>query len=369
MGLRTVNGFLAKKDAQGRGVMDGRGNPVLDFTKPIFAENGGATCKLKNSAGIDTNSFGYQRAIDTLTYIKSQITEQKFYKINVSDYLPVVVGDGAFSQDILTNLTISSSGDFEEGNINQGSNNAQLANADVGISSLSAPVITWAKTISYTLIEIEQSLQANNWDLIKSKHDARKENWDLGLQQIAFLGSLNNAGNAPGLLNQANVNVNSTLITQTINQMSSTVFTTFIGGLLPAYRTNCSYSAYFSQFILPEDDFNGMVVPYASGFPIISQLQYLKDALSALGLTGVKVMPSAYAIPANNSAWIGGTGKHIYTLMNYDPRSVRMDVPVMITSTQPNTLNNFQFQDAAFGQYTGVWAYRPLEMLYFESNF
>jgi hypothetical protein len=43
-----------------------------------------------------------------------------------------------------------------------------------------------------------------------------------------------------------------------------------------------------------------------------------------------------------------------------------MDIPVDITVTQPNTLNNFQFQDAAYGQYTGVAAYKPLEVLYFD---
>ena len=355
MSLATVKGFIksGKKDSKGRDVM-----------QPVFFENGGMSCKLKNSTGIDTSSFGYQRAIDTLTYIKSHITEQKFYKVNPMDYMPIVVGEGAFSSDILTNVTISSSGDFEEGVINQGSNNAQLASADVGVSSISAPVITWAKTISYTLIEIEQALQANNWDLIKSKHDARKENFDLGIQQIAFLGSLNNSANVPGLLNQSNVNINSTLITQLINTMSLTQMTSFIGGLVEAYRSNCYRTAYFTHFILPEDDFNGMTVPYSSQFPVVSILKYLTDSLAALGVGNVKIMPTAYAIPTNNSAW--GINKHCYTLLNYDPRSIRMDIPVMITATQPNTLNNFQFQDAAFAQYTGLWAYRTLEMLYFQ---
>lgn len=355
MGLQTVRGFL--KDQK-------TGKP--DFKKPVFEKSGGL--QLRNaSGGVDTSAFGYQRAIDTLTYIKTQITEQKFYKLNIMDYAPVVIGEGSFSQDILTNQTISSSGDFEEGIIDQGSNNSQLANADVGITSLTVPVINWAKTISYTLIEIEQALQANNWDIIQSKHNARKENWDLGIQQIAFLGSLNNSGNVPGLLNQPNVNINNTLITQLLNTMTVTQFTSFIGGLVEAYRSNTNRTAYFTHFHIPEDDFNGMVVPYSSPFPVISQIKYLTDSLTTLGLSAVKIMPNAYAIPANNSAW--GINKHVYTLLNFDPKSLRMDIPVMITSTQPNTLNNFQFQDAAYGQYTGMWAYRQQEMLYFEANF
>lgn len=354
MGLQTVLGYI--KDGQDKG-------------KPIFSKSGGMSIMngktINNANTVNTQSFGYQRAIDTLTYIKSQITEQKFYKVNISDYMPVVVGEGSFSQDILTNQTLSTSGDFEEGNINQASNNTQLANADVAITSLTVPVINWAKTISYTLIEIEQALQANNWDMIASKHNARKENWDLGLQQIAFLGSLNNQANVPGLLNQPSVTINTTLITQLINSMSASQFTALIAAMVEDYRSNCNRTAYPTHFILPEDDFNGMTVPYASAFPIISQIKYMTDSFAALGMANIKIMPSAYAIPANNSLY-QGLNKHVYTFLNYDPRSLRMDVPVMLTSTQPNTLNNFQFQDAAYGQYTGAWAYRILEMYYFQ---
>lgn len=45
-----------------------------------------------------------------------------------------------------------------------------------------------------------------------------------------------------------------------------------------------------------------------------------------------------------------------------------MDIPVDLTITQPNTVNNFQFQDAGYGQYTGVGVMRPLEVLYFDYN-
>ncbi len=341
--MRTVMG----KDAKGT---------------PVFSTKGGLS--LRNSNGdIDSSSLGYQRAIDTLTYIKKDITEQIFYNVNITDYIPVVVGEGSFAQNILTNLTVSASGNFEEGIINQGSNNDRLAKANVGISSKTVPVINWAKSIDYTIIEIEQALQANNWDMIQSKHDARKENWDLGIQSIAFLGSLSDPDNVPGLLTQPNVNINTTLITTSLSSMDVTHYTTFISLLLEDYRSNCNRTAYPTHFIMPEDDFNGLVVPYSPEFPMISKLQYLKDAFAAQGLSGVKIMPTAYAMTAYNADYLNKTR---YTFLNYNPKSIRMDVPVMITSTQPNTLNNFQFQDAAYGQFTGVWAYRELEMLYFD---
>ena len=69
---------------------------------PIFTEQRGLTL-MNSTQGIETSSFGYQRAITTLTYIKTLITEQVFYKVNPMDYAPVVVGEGSFAQAILTN--------------------------------------------------------------------------------------------------------------------------------------------------------------------------------------------------------------------------------------------------------------------------
>lgn len=353
--MRTVLGF---KDEVQNGVK---------VKVPVFSTKQGVTL-MNSTQGIDTAGFGYQRAIDTLTYIKTLITEQIFYKVNPMDYAPVVVGEGSFAQNILTNLTFSTSGNFFEGVINQGNNNDQLAKANVGISSITTPVFNWAKSIDYSIFEIEQALQSNNWDIIKSKHDARKENWDLGIQSMFFLGMSAAPVTGPGLLNQPNVNINTALITGLLNSLSFADYTTFIADLLELYRLNNNRTSYPTHFIIPEDDYNGLAVPYtatATGFPVISKLGYLKAAFAELGLGGIKIMPSAYAMPTYNSN-ATGLNKHVYTLLNYDVRSVRMDIPVMITSTQPNTLNNFQFQDAAYGQFSPVVSLRPLEMLYFQ---
>jgi hypothetical protein len=42
-----------------------------------------------------------------------------------------------------------------------------------------------------------------------------------------------------------------------------------------------------------------------------------------------------------------------------------MNVPVDYTVTQANSINNFQFQDVTYGQYTGVVQLRNLETLLF----
>lgn len=321
--------------------------------------------RLRNATGdIDTSSLGYQIAIDTLTFIVKEITEQKFYMIAPADYIPLAVGNGAFSQALLTNLVVNTSGPFESGNINQGSANDRLATANAAVASKTVQVVNWAKAIGYSIFEIEQALQANNWDYIESLHVARKTNWDLGIQQIAFLGSLSNNTNVPGLLTQASVNSDTTTLTAAISSLSAADFATFVKNVIESYQSNCNFTAYPTHFIIPQSDWNGLATPVSSTYPVNSKLEYLKNAFKEIVPGGVTILPLVYSQSAQNSAY--GVNLNRYVMYRKDPRSLRMDIPVDLTITSPNTVNNFQFQDAGYGQYTGVGVYRNLETLYFD---
>ena len=340
---------------------------VQDFLKSRFNARSLRGQTMMNAVGdIDTTTLGYQIAIDTLTFIKKQITEQKFYQVAVADYVPVAVGDGAFAQNILTNMTLNTSGDFEEGIVQQGSANDRLAMADAGVASKTVKVANWAKAIGYSIFEIEQALQANNWDIIESKHRARKTNWDLGIQRMGFLGSVGNPTDFPGLLTSALVNSDGTTLGSTISNLSAADFATFISKVLASYQSNCAYTTFPTHFVIPQDDYVALAVPVSSSYPVVTKMTYLKDAFDKIVPGGVKILPSAYAIGSTAVGAGTAIGFHRYAMYRYDPESIRMDIPVDYTVTQPNTLNNFQFQDAAYGQFTGVGVYRALELLYFD---
>ena len=325
---------------------------------------------VRNATGdIDQSTLGYQIALDTLTFIKKQITEQKFYEVSPADYVPIAVGDGAFSQTILTNLTISTAGDFEAGIVNQAGDNSRLEMADSQIASKTVKVSNWAKAVGYSVFEIEQALQANNWDIIESKHRSRKKNWDLGIQKVAFLGLLSDQTNYPGLLTQSSslVNSDTTTITRTISSMTAAQFASFVQAVVAAYQSNCAYTAMPTHFLIPQDDWLGLATPVSSTYPFNSKLEYLKKAFAEIVPGGVKLLPTVYGIPSYNSTVVNaGTGLHRYCMYRYDPETLRMDIPVDYTVTQPNTINNFQFQDAGYGQFTTVGVYRGLEVLYFD---
>lgn len=329
---------------------------------------------LLNANG-DVNSvgMGYQIAIDTLTYIKKQVTTQKFYQVAPADYIPVAVGDGAFAANILTNLEFNNADDFETGNIRSGESGGRLAGADASVASKTVKVVNWAKQIGYTIFDIEQALMANNWDPIMAKERARKKNWDLGIQLIAFLGSRSDPA-VTGLLNNPNCTINTTRITKAISSMTAAEMTTFVAGLIADYFTATNSTQMPTTFVIPYTDFLGLqvltpaVMPGGDAGIAMTKLDYLLRAFKgATQNPNFEIKPLSYCDAANNLTRINvGTGKQCYILFNKDPESLRMDIPVDYTTTQPNSTNNFQFQNVGYGQYTGVGVYRNLEVLYFQ---
>jgi hypothetical protein len=316
------------------------------------------------------NSLGYEINITTLTTIMKKITEQKFFEIPPADYIPLRVGEGAWSSNLVTYRSFAMGGQFEEGIVNTAANNARLAAADAGVDSLTIQVINWAKTISWSIFDLELAAKSGNWDVVTAKEKARKKNWDLGIQRIAFLGARgqnSSGGTCLGLLNQAGITVNTSLIVKPISEMSTAELKAFCAAVVEAYRENCNRTAWPSHFIIPESDYNGLASQASPDFPIKSTLQLLEEMFQTITRNkGFKILPLAYGDAQYHADVSSIAGKQCYALLNYDEESIRMDIPVDYTNTLANSLDNFMFQNVGYGQFTGVLAYRPLELLYFQ---
>jgi hypothetical protein len=324
---------------------------------------GGASLRFINAAGaIDTGSLGYQIAIDTLTAIRRDVVEQKFFEIPFADFVPLVVGEGAFAQNILTNLVLSTGEDFEAGNINTGHNNTRISTVDAGVTPKTVQVINWAKEIGYTVFDIQQAVTASNWDLIEGKLRALKKNWDLGLQEIAFLGSKTNAG-VPGLLTSKEVNVNKTLITKALAEMTADELNAFAAKFLSTCFDNANKTQLPNRLLLPASDYLGLVNAQSAQFAIKSKLEFLEEAFAKV-VPGFKITFTPYGELASMKS--RGVTATRYVAYRNEAETARMDVPVDFQTTAPNSLNNFSFQSVAYGQYTGAQFYRPAEALYFD---
>lgn len=323
------------------------------------------------------NILGYEIIITTLTTIMSRISEQKFFRLPPAKYLPVRVGNGAWSDFLTTYRSFDAADSFEKGIIDMGGDNSRLASANAAIDSVTVPVFNWAKNIGWTIIEMQQAAKSGNWDLIAAKEKARKRNWDLGIQKIAFLGAngLNNStGQCFGFLTLPNVATNTTLLTNAISSLDPTGLKTFVQELLEDYRLANNRTVYPDLFEVPESDFNGMTSQASAQFPVKSVLTLLLEAFRETTMNpNFQILPCGYADAATRKAagivvpQLGDTSTplQIYTLSVMDEESIRMDIPVDYTSTLANSVDNFGLQNVAYGQFTGAFAYRPLEVRYY----
>lgn len=322
------------------------------------------------------NVLGFDVPITTMTTIAREITEQVFYEIDPTLYVPTVEGQGAWSDQILTYRSYQIGDSFETGISNMAQNNARIENVDAGIDSVKIPVYLWDKTITWSIPQMEMAAKAGNWDLIGTLEESRKTNFDLGIQRIAFLGGQGFQtiqSNMYGLLNLPNVNVDTSVFTAAgnveISAMSVTQLNTFVANLVNVYRINSTRTAWPTHFYVPEDDYIGMGgTQYSPTFPIGTTLEILEKAFKKQipngGFKGI--LPIAYAIPANS---FGALSVHTYMLVNHNVKTFNMQLPVPYTTTVPNSLNNFQLQDVGYAQFTGVQAIKPRELCYFTGTF
>lgn len=315
------------------------------------------------------NALGYEVPITTLTTIVKKVSMQKLYEIAPADYVPVKVGEGTWSSNLTTYRSFDIADAFESGIINTGASNARMSVGDAGVDALNIKVNNWAKNCGWSIFDLEMAAKSGNWDLVSAKEKTRKRNWDLGIQRIAFLGAKgqNSAGGSClGLLNQATGQFDSTLITTKLSLMTYTQLATFQQASVQAYRKNCNYTAYPTHFIIPESDYNGLAVQSSPQFPLKSTLALLEEAFQIICRNkNFKILPLAYSDVANAGGSLpAGAASCLYTFLNYDEESIRMDIPLDYTNTLANSLDNFMFQTAGYGQFTGVLAYRPAELYY-----
>jgi hypothetical protein len=322
---------------------------------------------LYNANGdIDPTSAGYKYLIDTMSYIRGKVIDQKFYEISIADYLPMDVGEAAWSEEIIQNLAFTTGGDFFTGDTDTGEGNGRIANVDAALSKVRMPVKTWVKATNWTIIEIAKAAAANNWNVVETKLKSLKKNWDLGIQEVAFLGH-NVDTLVTGLLNDSEVNKNTSLITEPLSTMSETEFTAFVAGLLPAYYTNSNSTTLPDTFIMPTDDYLGMIVPYSSTYPNISKIQYLTDAMRrATGNASFEIKGLTYAQNEINSP--RGINKNRYVLYKNDPETLSMSIPVDLTILDADSANKFQWQQVGYGQYSGALINRKREVLYIDET-
>lgn len=312
--------------------------------------------------GLTIDAAGYEHALTVLTQIKSQVIKQKFYEVEPSGFMPVVVGEGAWLNNLVFNHVYLNADDFESGIVDSSMPMNKKSEVDVEIIAKPIPIVSWNKSFKYSIIQIEQAAKGNV-DIVTKLEEARKKSWDLGIQRIAFLGSKSKS-TIKGLYNGESVTANTTFIAEPISEMSSAEFQLLVAGMLKLYAANVNSTTLPNRLVLPQADFLGMAAAASSDYPVVDKLTYLENAFKRICGGDFKILQTAYG----NKAQMATAGVNAYRYMLYrdDAEALELNIPVAYTTTSFGTPNGFDFENVAMGQFSGVYFKRPQEAMYFD---
>lgn len=315
-----------------------------------------------------SNNSSYQKVIDTLTYIRSKVIEAKYYTIkNLPDYVDFDEGVGGLSEQIMTWATADLTGSFESGNFGSNVDNERVESADIFLTNKMFYRNKWKKGLSYNIIDVQQANQAQVINLIEKKEEARKRNWDLGIQKTIFLGSSVNT-KITGLLNNPDITFDTATITGKMADLTDQAFMALCTTLPNLFWNNSNKTAMFDTFIMPDDDFMALQMPASATFPVKTRFQYMTETLNAIARAyngkDCNIMPCSYCNQLHNQLGQDNLGMNMYVLYRKDIDVLYYDMARDYTAMPFYTYNGFDFNNIAWGMYGGTNILRPQEVYY-----
>ena len=381
----TENGFVSKVTALADNELQAlRNGKDVVFQKHNNKRYLASNVKtLSNSLNINSNAksfftlnndsasdFGYLQTIDTLTQIRQEVVQQKFFEVDPNLYFPIEYGFNPWGETTITYKEFLTSDNSDaSGKIGIG-NNSRLDEVDVAISQIATKQQNYAKQIGYSIIDVNTASRAGNWSLIEAKERALKKDWDLRIQRIGLTGDATDS-NFKGLLNQVGVAVDTATISKPISAMSGAELSAFASALIQKFYVNSQYTLLPDTFVLPSDDMMKLGSASDSNFHMITKREYLERAFTEAvqGINPSKKI-KLLGLPYANKGNIRNPNPNVnqYALYDSSKDSMLMNINVNYTSTAAGTYNNFQFQAIGYGQYSGLQLYRPLALMYFTNT-
>ena len=304
------------------------------------------------------NDAGYADIdVTLLTIIEREIAQQKFYQIDPEKFIPMDHTQGGFA-DYITVLRnyITAEGDIAGWTRGVDNDNARRGQDGVKLESVALKVHNLAKMVSYSLFEIRQAQQTGRWNIVTEKERARKIDYDLSVQRALLLGD----DDHKGLLNQTDVNTNTTLLTKKISTMTAVEFKAFLASLLPTYYTATEMTALPDTLVIAPSDFLGLGVAVDEQYPVFTTMkQRLEDVFKEMtGNPNAQILPLAYCEPQFHN------GNFKYALYRKDFDTLRAYEPFGYNVVQGATVDGMNYQNTAWARLSDVFVNRPKECVY-----
>lgn len=342
---------------------------------------------VKNNSLIKNNdtaaSFGANFPTQALASISSETLEQRFFLTDIGKFIPLSIGENAFSPRRFTIKSFKSDSNPESGLVTT-NNKGQYNRVDVAIDSTYIDRQFWAKEIGWNTLEASTTALLGSYSLLRELLDFLAEDFDLFQQKICFYGFSNRAGT--GLLtgdqidpatNNTAVTVNTTLITKPIKTMTSTELNTLVGNIINTYQTNNAIFGYPDTFVIPQSDFTGLSNMIAPSFGVASgsPLELLRKVfIEQTGNANFEILGTPYAQKdfAANTIYTDIAGDapiayDRYTLYKKKRTSLELDLPIPFTLLGTGTLNQFDFVQLGYAQMGQVFNKRTQDMIYFDN--
>lgn len=319
--------------------------------------------RVNNAAAFATpNAYGLEKTITTLTQIIADVQRQKFYTVAepLTSYVPIEMGTGAYGKQLFQYAVAQVGDDFEAGIIQPGNGINKDANLDITIDGVSIKNNFWRMKYEATKEILEMArVNAQTFSYLEEQERARLKTAQLGTQKIMFIGT--NDGLNTGLLNNADVTVNTSLLPANLSAMSITQLTNFAKTAINTFFTNSNNTVFPNTWLMPTADYMSLGVPVNPEYPIGTIREFLERAFTDAGApSDFKILHTVY----NNTASSTGGGRHV--LYNRDADVLTMYIPKPYTPYPLYPVGSLDMISDAEMQFTGVWVKRPQEMLYMD---
>ena len=319
----------------------------------------------RNLSGVVENAgigaaTGLEQLITTTTDIIAGTVNTLYYQLNgqkLSDFCPIEVGKGAYATQLLQYAINYKANAGKQGIINptaNGINKDANSTLQIGTLTLKNNFWRWEYSITNELVNMGR-VNAETFSIIEENEKARKKVWDLMLQDAWFEGL--DDGVSFGLLNQPLVNIDTTLMTAKLSEMTDSQFGTFLAAVGNAFGRNSSYTLTFNRMLIPTSDFYGLTQPY--GQFGLNRLQVLEDAIKRVVGGDFKIVHSKY----NEMANAAGNGAR-YVFYNADADNVCSYLPVPYTPMPLFPQGSLDLLSQAYGQFITPYVKRTGAMLY-----
>ncbi|MCL2520390.1 MAG: DUF2184 domain-containing protein [Spirochaetaceae bacterium] len=299
--------------------------------------------------------------LSALSYVRRKVLEQRFYEIPFARFVPVIISENSLPDELVVVKNVGPANNFEEAVTSAGANN--LYEAQLATGKEVAKVFLWAAKSRYTLFEMERMLKHHSYDIVEARYKARKKMWDLGLQKVAFTGLTNHEG-AGGLVNNKKVAAKAKALQQGLAQMSLSELSHFCYEALTGYREQTEDGTWPNTFLLPMSDWVALAMPSETN-KVPNKLELMKKAFSHITRNSQFIIePLPYLDDIKTAA--GKINRYVLYANHEDV--LQLNITHDFTTTTPTSLNNFEYEDVAYGAFTGVIISRPQELLYFDKE-